>query len=176
MHPRARLALDGFLAVSYGLLQGLALYRVGGHCRDRGGVHFARADPNDPREVLDEDFSVTHLTGACGRDDRLDGRLHERLRHRHLEPNLFAKFERDGRAAVMLQQLALAAVTAHATDRDARDAGAKQRDLDLRQPLGADNSGDEFHQTASGSGARCPILLAAASLSITAEDTSGVSG
>src|SRR5712691_1578728 len=177
MRPRARLALHGFLALSYGLLQGLALYRVGGHGRDRGGVDFARAAPNDPRERLDEDLAVTHLTGACGRDDRLDGRLHERLRNRHLEPNLLAKLEHDGRPAILLQLLALAAVAAHATDRDAGDAGSEQRSLHLRQPFGADNSGDEFHQTASGSGWSCPIPPPeAVSLRITAEPISCVSG
>src|SRR2546426_1017204 len=176
MHLRARLARDGFLALSYGLLQGLALYRVGGHGRDRSGVHFAGADPDYSRKRLDEDLAVTHLTGACGRDDRLDGRLHERLRNGHFETHLLAKFEHDGGAAVMLQQLPLAAVATHTTDRDARDAGAEQRRFHLRQPLRAHNSGDEFHQTASGSGASCPIPLDAVSLRITAESTSGTSG
>src|SRR3989441_11542644 len=98
--PRARLSLDGLLALSYsGLLQGLALYRVCGHSRDSCGVHLARADPNDPRERLDEDLPVTHLAGAGRRDDRFDGRLHERLRHRHLEPYLLAEFEHEGPAA-----------------------------------------------------------------------------
>src|SRR2546422_88949 len=122
--PRARLSLDGLLALSYsGLLQGLALYRVCGHSRDSCGVHLARADPNDPRERLDEDLPVTHLAGAGRRDDRFDGRLHERLRHRHLEPYLLAEFEHEGPAAIVLLQLDLAAVAAHPTDRDARNAG-----------------------------------------------------
>src|SRR6266576_1952285 len=80
-------------------------------------------------------------------------------------------------AAVVLLQLDLAAVTAHATDCDARDAGSKQRGLHLRQPLGADNSSDEFHQTASGSGSSCPIPpVEAVSRRITAEPISCVSG
>src|SRR3989449_6759893 len=42
---------------------------------------------------LHEDLPVAHLAGAGGREDRLDGRLHERLRHGHLEPHLLARSE-----------------------------------------------------------------------------------
>src|SRR6266699_6513408 len=139
------LELSSVSVLRVGFVEGTALYRVRRHRRDRGGVHLTRADPNDPRERLDEDLPVTDLAGAGRCDDRLDGRLHERLRNRHLEPYLLAEFEHDGRAAILLLEIALAAVAAHATDRDTRDASAEQRGLYVRQPLRADNSRDEFH-------------------------------
>src|SRR5207244_8793090 len=66
-----------------------------------------------------------------------DLRLHEGLRHRHLEAHLFAEFEHQVGAAVVLVQLDLPAVPAHPTDRDTGDAGAEQRRLHLGQALGA---------------------------------------
>src|SRR5256885_14510370 len=99
------------------------------------------------------------------------GRLHEGLRHRHLEAHLFAEFEHQVGAAVVLVQLDLPAVPAHPTDRDTGDAGAEQRRLHLGQALGANDRGDELHvhsfrlgvktlsgrcQAASGSGSSPP--------------------
>src|SRR5213596_658839 len=120
----------------------LVVRRDGG---DRGRVDLPGPDPDHALQRLHEDLPVTHLAGPCGREDRLDRRLHERLRHGHLEPHLLAELEHDGPATVVLLQLALAAVPAHATDGDARDAGAEQRRLHLRQPVGAYHCADEFH-------------------------------
>src|SRR5207253_2197050 len=86
--------------------------------------------------------------GAGGWENRLDRRLHERLRHRHLEPHFFTEFEHHGPAAIVLQHLVLAAVATHPIDRDPGDAGPEQGGLHLRQPLGADHRGDEFHLVA----------------------------
>jgi len=63
-------------------------------------------------------------------DTALVGRLYDRLQNR-------------------FTLNALAAVTAHAIDRDAGDAGPEERGLHLRQPLGADHRGDQFHLASS---------------------------
>src|SRR5207244_12796443 len=121
-----------------------------------------------------------------------DLRLHEGLRHRHLEAHLFAEFEHQVGAAVVLVQLDLPAVPAHPTDRDTGDAGAEQRRLHLGQALGANDRGDELDvhsfrlrlktlsarcQPASGSASSPPPSeTSAGSARITAEATSGESG
>src|SRR5207244_8506697 len=122
----------------------------------------------------------------------VDRRLPDGLRHIALGAHLPAEFGHHGGAAVVLVQLPLPAVPAHATDRDAGDAGAEQRRLHLGQALGANDSGDELHvhsftlgvktlsgrcQAASGSGSNPPPKeTSAGSLRMTAEATSGVSG
>src|SRR5205809_6800177 len=95
------LELSSMSVLRVGFVEGTALYRVRCHRRDRGGVHLARADPNDPRERLDEDLPVTDLAGAGRCDDRLDGRLHDRLRNRPPEPYLLAEFAHNGTAAAL---------------------------------------------------------------------------
>src|SRR2546422_3733157 len=132
------------------LTQGPTLHHIRRDSRDGGGVDLAGPDPDHALEGLHEDLAVADLTGACGRQDRLDGRLYERLRARHLEPHLLAKLEHHGAAAIMLLQLQLASMPAHAADGDPGDPGAEQRFLDLRQPLGAHHSGDEFHDFPPG--------------------------
>src|SRR2546426_9653601 len=183
LHPRRLLR---------GLLQRAALHLVRGDRRDRGRVHFPGPDPNDAFQRLDEDLPVADCAGARRRQDRIDGGLHERLRHRHLEAHLLAEFEHHVGAAVVLVQLPLPAVPAHATDRHAGDAGAEQRRLHLGQALGANDSRDQLHvhsftlgvktlsgrcQAASGSASNPPPSeTSAGSLRMTADPTSGESG
>src|SRR5438094_7219684 len=179
-------------ALWHGLLERSPLYLVRSDRSDCGRVHLAGPDSDHALEGLHEDLPVADFPGARRRQDRVDGGLHERLRHRHLEAHLLAEFEHHVGAAVVLVQLALAAVPAHATDRDAGDAGAKQRRLHVGQALGANDRRDQLHvhsftlgvktlsgrcQAASGSGSNPPPKeTSAGSLRMTAEATSGVSG
>src|SRR3989441_8916188 len=94
---------------------------------------------------LDEDLAVAHFTRAGRRQDGLDARLHERLGADHLDLHLFVEFHDDGGAAILPDDLLLAAVPRDTAQRDAGDAGPEQRRLDLRQTLRAHDSGDEFH-------------------------------
>src|ERR1051325_4797618 len=143
------------------LLQGPALHRVRGHRRDGRGVDFSRADTDDALERLHEDLAVADLPRARGRENRLDRRLHERIRARHLEPHFLPEFEHHGPATIVLQHLVFAAVTTHPADGDAGDAGAEQGGLHLRQPLGADHRGDQLH-VASSSLRSLPVQVRAA--------------
>ena len=116
----------------------------------------AGADAHDALERLHEDLAVADFARARGVDDRLDRRLDERLRARHLDLHLVAELEHDGRAAIVLDDLALAAVAAHATERHAGDAGPEERFLDRREALGADDAGDELHESLPGMNEKRP--------------------
>src|SRR5881398_84441 len=100
------------------VLERLPLYRVGVYGGERGVVHFTRANADDALDRLDEDLAVADFAGAGGRQDGVDARLHERLRARHLDLHLFVEFHDDGGAAVLLDDLLLAAVAADAGQRD----------------------------------------------------------
>src|SRR5690348_12243720 len=171
--------MDSSLALWASFAECAALHGVRRDGRDRGGVDLAGPDADHALERLHKDFPVADLTGARGREDRLDGRLDERFGARHLEPHLFTEFEHHGAAAIVLLQLVLSTVSADAADRDPGDPGTEQRGLDLGQPVGANDGGDEFHgQMAPSSGSRSPAAneCGAVSLRMTADATSGVSG
>jgi len=85
------------------------------------------------------------MAGPGGGENRVDAGLHEWLRAHHLDLHLVAELHDDRRAAVVLDLLLLPAVPAHAAQRDAGDAGAKQRLFNLREALGPDDRGDELH-------------------------------
>src|SRR5947199_10856691 len=127
------------------VLERLPLYRVGVYGGERGVVHFTRANADDALDRLDEDLAVADFAGAGGRQDGVDARLHERLRAGHLDLHLLVEFHDDRGAAVLLDDLLLAAVAADAGQRDPGDAGPEQRRLDLGETLGPHDGGDEFH-------------------------------
>src|ERR1051326_5345877 len=125
---------------------GRLLYLVGVHRRQRFVVLLAGANADHPLDRLHEDLAVTDLTGPRRRQDRVDAGLHERLGADHLDLHLLVKFHDERRAAILADDLMLAAVTAHATQRDAGDPGAKQRRLHLRQALRPYDRRDQFHR------------------------------
>src|SRR6266550_3183902 len=127
------------------VLERVALHLVGVDGRERGVVLLARPDPDHALDRLDEDLAVAHLAGPRGRQDRLDGRLHERLRAHHLDLHLLVELHHDGGPAILPDHFLLASVAAHAAYGDPGDAGPEQRFLDLRQALGTYDGSDEFH-------------------------------
>src|SRR5436190_19995982 len=115
------------------------------HRGERRVIELAGANPDHALDRLHEDLAVADFTGARGRQDRLDARLHEGLGADHLDLHLFLEFHDDGGATILLDDLLLAPVAADAGQRDPGDAGPKQRRLDLWEALGPHDSGDEFH-------------------------------
>src|SRR5918992_4093102 len=102
--------------VSRGMLRlRRALDLVGGHRSQRRVVALTSANADHLVERLHEDLAVTDLTGARRGEDRLDRRLDERLRARHLDLDLLVELQQDGLRAIALHDLALATVA-----RDAR--------------------------------------------------------
>src|SRR5438046_10290101 len=95
------------------VLERLPLYRVGVYGGERGVVHFTRANADDALDRLDEDLPVADFAGAGGRQDGVDARLHERLRARHLDLQLFVEFHDDGGGAVLPDDHLLVAVVAY---------------------------------------------------------------
>ena len=108
-------------------------------------VALSGPDADDAVDRLDEDLAVAHRAGARGGEDRVDGRLDERLGAGHLDLHLLVELEHDVGPAPDGHGVALAAVAADAGDRDAGDPGAEQRLLDGREALGADDAADQLH-------------------------------
>src|SRR6185503_13262344 len=111
----------------------------------RGVVRLARTDADYTLDLLHEDLSVAHFAGARRREDGLDARLDERLRAHHFDLHFLVELHDECRTAILLDQLVLAAVSAHAAQRDAGDAGAEQRGLDLGKALRADDRRNQLH-------------------------------
>jgi len=89
------------------------------------------------------------MPSARGADDRIYGRLDERLRAGHLDLDLLVKLQEELRSSPHRHCVTLTTVTAGARDGDARDAGAEQGFLDGGEAVGPDNTADEFHRSGS---------------------------
>src|SRR4051812_32896323 len=79
-------------------------------CAHRGHgavIDLACAYPDGAHEWHHEDLAVAHLSRAAALADRVDGRLHEVLRHGDLHAHLVGKAHLHGRAAVGLDPLEL---------------------------------------------------------------------
>src|SRR3954449_11373929 len=108
-------------------------------------VDLARAYAHRAHERHHEDLAVARLAGAAALADRVDGRLHEVLRHGDLDADLVRKPHLHGGAAVGLDALELAAVTLHAADRDAAHLGAVERLQHVVDLLRPDDADHELH-------------------------------
>src|SRR3954452_13987359 len=108
-------------------------------------VDLAGAYSNGPHERHHEDLAVAHLARATALADRVDGRLHEVLRHGDLDTNLVREAHLHGRAAVGLDALELAAVALHAADRDAAHLRAVERLQHVVHLLRPDDADHELH-------------------------------
>src|SRR3954468_5687941 len=117
----------------------------GTHRRHGAVVDLAGADPDCAHERDDEDLAVADLAGAAALADRVDGRLHEVLRHGDLDPDLVRQAHLHGRAAVGLDALELAAVALHAADRDAAHLRAVERLQHVVHLLRPDDADHELH-------------------------------
>src|SRR3954468_6720352 len=108
-------------------------------------VDLARAYAHRAHEWHHEDLAVAHLAGTAALADRVDGRLHEVLRHGDLDPDLVREAHLHGRAAVGLDALELAAVALHAADRDAAHLRAVERLQHVVHLLRPDDADHELH-------------------------------
>jgi len=126
-------------------LQRPSAHLVRGDRRKGRVVLLPRADADDAFDRLNEDLPVTDFAGAGALHDRVDRRLHVRLGADHLDLDLVLELEHDGTAAIVLEPIGLTPVAARAAQRDAGDAGLKQRFLDGGKPLRADDAGDQLH-------------------------------
>src|SRR3954469_4925272 len=117
----------------------------GTHRRHGAVVDLAGADPDRAHERDDEDLAVANLAGADALADRLDGRLHEVLRHGDLDADLVRKAHLHGRAAVGLDALELATVALHAADRNAAHLGPVERLEHVVDLLRPDDADHELH-------------------------------
>src|SRR3954468_19788837 len=100
---------------------------VRGHRSESSVVLLARPDADDAFDRLDEDLPVADGAGARALDDRIDRRLHERLGADHLDLDLVLELQHHRAAAIVLETILLAAVTAGAAQRDAGDSCPEQR-------------------------------------------------
>src|SRR5215831_9303543 len=89
-----------------------ALYLASRHWCQRFAIGLAGANANDMVQRLHEDLAVADRTGARRVQDRRDRWLHEWIGHCHLDAYLLAELEHHRRAAIMLHDLLLAAVSA----------------------------------------------------------------
>ena len=80
-----------------------------------------------------------------GREDGVNGGLHEVIRHADLEAHFFRERHLDGGAAVVLDVLHLTAVPLHAADGEAAHLGVEERLQHLAQLLGPDDRDDQLH-------------------------------
>src|SRR5262249_17903403 len=122
---------------------------------DGGAAALAGADADAVLQRQHEDLAVADgagLAGAGGVDDRLDGRLDERLVDGDLQLQLRQQPDLHLRAAVHLGVAALPAAAAHVADRHQVDVALVERALHRLKLLGADNGQDHLHGT--------PIILA----------------
>src|SRR3954469_526048 len=117
----------------------------GTHRRHGAVVDLAGADPDRAHERDDEDLAVANLAGAPALADRMDGRLHEVLRHGDLDADLVREAHLHGRAAIGLDALELAAVALDPADRDAAHLGAVERLQHVVDLLRPDDPDDELH-------------------------------
>src|SRR3989441_12837236 len=126
-------------------LQRRALHLVRVHGRERGVVELARANADHAFDWLHENLAVADVARAGRREDGLDARLDEGLGAHHLDLHLLVELHHDGGAAVLPEDFLLAAVAAHAAERDAGDTCITLSRVHLREAFGAHDSGDEFH-------------------------------
>src|SRR5262245_52455299 len=127
------------------MLERVPLHFIRIHRGEGSVIDLAGANPDHTLDRLNEDLAVAHFAGARGGENRLDGRLDERLGADHLDLDLLVKLHDDGGSTILTHNFLLTAVATHTGERDARDAGPEQRFLDFRKAFGADDSSDEFH-------------------------------
>src|SRR2546426_3558435 len=113
------LLLAGGGARVLGAFQRRALHLARVHGRERGVVELPRANADHPLDGLHENLAVAHFARAGRREDGFDARLDEGLGAHHLDLHLLVELHDDGGAAVLPEDLLLAAVAAHAAERDA---------------------------------------------------------
>src|SRR5206468_3906884 len=97
------------------------------------------SDAVDLLDGEDEDLSVSHGSGLRGGEDRLDRRLDEVVGDANLEADFLRELHLDGRAAVGLDALGLAAVPLDPMEGQAAHLGPEEGLEDFGKLLGPDD-------------------------------------